>query len=286
MRVAMLMTLTTILLLLPLAAGAGEKAFTEPWERDFPKYYHELDTDPETGEPIKKIFDDETHGPQENFGVVVVHDNRPFATFSADRLEWQWGDEGEDLLLWDVVTWFGNDYNKLYFESEGKYLEKKDKIGEGALELLYGRSVASFWDVRAGVRYDIEPDPERAFLTVGVLGLAPLQFEVDANTYISEDGDISADIEMEYEILLTQRLHLVPRLKVGASLQDVPEYETWQGITGVTLGARLMYQIRREFAPYIGVTWQRKTGETGNNLEEDGKDIDSSSLILGVRFWF
>ena len=177
-------------------------------------------------------------------------------------------------------------FRKPYFESEGTWLEEDNEIGEAQLELLYGRSIASFWDLRLGLRHDIEPDPERTFVTLGLLGLAPQWFEVDAKAYVSEDGDVSASIEVEYELLLTQRLRLVPRLEVGASLQDVPEYETWEGITDVTLGARLLYQIHRKFAPYIGMTWNRKVGETEHMTKKMGDDIDSAAFVAGVRFWF
>ncbi|MHB8709908.1 MAG: copper resistance protein B, partial [Desulfuromonadales bacterium] len=90
----------------------------------------------------------------------------------------------------------------------------------------------------------------------------------------------------EYELMLTQRLILIPRLESHVSFQDLPEYEEWEGITDLTAGARLTYQIRRKLAPYIGVSWTRLLGETANRIEGRGGDVDSAAFIAGVRFWF
>lgn len=252
----------------------------------YPADYRDLDTDPQPGKDIQKYAVHGQEGPQKNFGIQPIHDNQVFATFKADRFEHQWREHDEELLLWDVAGWVGNDYNKLFIESEGEYSLSHDQMEEAGVELLYGRTIAKFWDLRAGVRHDFDPDPSRTFLALGLQGLAPLWFEIDATGYVSEDGDVSAKLEAEYELLLTQRLALAPRLEAGFSVQDVPEYETWQGITDITLGCRLMYHFRREFAPYIGVSWTRKLGETGHNIDKQGGDVDSAALVAGLRFWF
>lgn len=275
-----------ILALVPAAAFAAEGSFTDPGERGFPADYREAQSGPPAGKEIRKYAEDAQEGAQENFGVQPVHDNMLFATFRADRFEHQWREHGEEIVLWDVAGWFGADYNKLWLESEGEYSVDEEKVEGAEVELFYGRSIASFWDLRFGLRHDFEPDPERTFAVAGIQGLAPQWFEVEANAYLSEDGDVSAGLEVEYELMFTQRLHLIPRLEAGLSAQDVPEYEIWQGITDVELGARLIYQIRREFAPYVGVTWERKVGETAHNIDKMGGDVDSAAWIAGVRFWF
>lgn len=224
--------------------------------------------------------------PQQNFGVQPIHDNQVFATFKADRFEYQWREDGIEILLWDVQGWIGNDYHKLYLESEGEFRLEEDNVEEATVELLYSRNIDKFWDLQAGLRHDFEPHPERSFAAVGVQGLAPQWFEVDATAYLSDDGDVSAKVEFEYELMLTQRLILIPRLESHVSFQDLPEYEEWEGITDLTAGARLIYQIRRKLAPYIGVSWTRLLGETANRIEDRGGDIDSAAFIAGVRFWF
>lgn len=239
------------------------------------------------GEKILKYAEDAQLESQRNFGLQPIHDNQIFATFKADRFEHQWREGGIETLLWDVQGWIGNDYDKLYLKSEGEVRLDGDNKLEGAdIELLYSRNLAKFWDLQVGLRHDFEPDPERTFAALGFQGLAPQRFEVDATAYLSEDGDVSARIEVEYELMLTQRLVLIPRLETGLSLQDVPEYEQWQGMTDIEAGVRLLYHLRREFSPYVGVSWHRLIGETANRVASGGGDTDSAAFVAGLNFWF
>lgn len=270
---------------LPAAALAADSSFTNPEDRGFPADYPEVDTHPEKGEAIRKYADDAQSGAQENFGRKPAHDNEIFAVFSGDRLEYQTG-EGKDLLLWDLQAWVGEDYNKLWFKSEGTWLIDEEKFEEVQTELFYSRNIASFWDAKVGIRYDFKPDPDRTFAAFGVQGLAPLWFEVDATAYVSEDGDVSVALEAEYDLLLSQRLILEPRFEITIALQEVEEYGVGQGFNDIELGLRLRYEIRREFAPYIGVSWNRKLGETADLTEADGEDVDVTSFVVGVRMWF
>lgn len=270
---------------LPAAALGADSSFTNPENRGFPADYRDVDTHPEKGEAIRRYTDDAQSGAQENFGVQPVHDNEVFAVFRADRLEYQTG-EGKDLLLWDVQAWVGADYNKLWFKSEGTWLIDEEKFFEAQTELFYSRNIASFWDAQVGIRHDFKPAPDRTFAAFGVQGLAPLWFEVEATAYVSEDGDVSAALEAEYDLLLSQRLILQPRFETGIALQEVEEYGVGQGFNDIELGLRLRYEIRREFAPYIGVSWNRKLGETADLAEADGEDMDVISFVVGVRVWF
>lgn len=280
-----LMTLFVCLSLI-CCVQVSDSSAQETRGQTYPADYRDVETDPQVGEGIQRYAVDGQEGPQKNFGVQPIHDNQIFATFKADRFEHQWRENDEELLLWDVIGWAGNDYHKLFVESEGEVSLDEDEVEEAGVELLYGRTIAKFWDFQAGVRHDFEPTPSRTFLALGFQGLAPLWFEVDATGYVSEDGDVSAKLEAEYELLLTQRLAVAPRLEAGLSFQDVPEYETWQGITDITLGCRVMYHFRREFAPYLGVTWNRKVGETAHNVDKEGGDVDSTAFVAGLRFWF
>lgn len=277
--------LILLLALLPAASQAAEDRFTDPGERDFPADYEEVDTDPEPGEGIRKYAEDAQSGAPKNFGVQPVHDNEIFAAFFADRFEYQTR-EGNEVLLWDVQAWIGRDYNKLWFKSEGTRLLEDDEFEEAEVELFFSRNIATYWDLQAGVRHDFEPNPERTFAALGIQGLAPLWFELDATAYLSEDGDLSASIEVEYHLLLSQRLVLQPRFETGIALQEVEEFGVGQGINDIELGVRLRYEIRREFAPYIGFSWSRKLGETADLAEAEGEETDVASFVAGVRFWF
>jgi copper resistance protein B len=273
------------LTLLPAVALGADAPFSEPKDRGFPADYQDITTNPDTGATIKKHAEDAQTGAQENFGLQPVHDNEFFAVFRGDRLEYQ-SRESKAILLWDVQAWMGRDYNKLYLKSEGSWLIDDEKVDEASAELLYSRNIASFWDVQAGIRHDFRPDPDRTFAALGVQGMAPYWFEVDATAYVSEDGDVSAAMEVEYDLLLSQRLILQPRLETSIAVQEVEEYGVGQGFNDIELGLRLRYEIRREFAPYIGVSWNRKLGETADLAEAEGEDIDVTSFVVGVKMWF
>jgi copper resistance protein B len=280
-------TWVTILFLtwLPLTGALADEFHMDPDKHKPPTDHHELDTPRENGKEIQKYADDAQSGVQENFGPRPVHDNEIFAVFRGDRLEYQ-AKEGADTSLWDVQAWIGADYNKLWFKSEGLWLVDEDKFEEAEVELLYSRNVTTFWDLQAGARHDFKPEPTRTFAALGVQGLAPYWFEVEATAYVSEDGDLSANVETEYDLLLTQRLILQPRFEMNVALQEVKEYNTGRGINDIELGVRLRYEIRREFAPYIGISWGRKFGETADLAEDDGEDIDDTSFVVGIKVWF
>lgn len=228
---------------------------------------------------------DERYPPKQKFGDIdPVHDNEIFWTFRADRLEHHVTDD-EDKWVWEVDAWVGADYNKLYLKSEGEKIESGD-VEHSTLDVLYSRNVHSFWDLQAGIRHDFEPLPTRTFAALGFQGLAPQWFEVDTTMYLSDDGDLSLDFEVEYEIMLTQRLILVPRLETTITAQSVPEYNIGQGLTGIETGARLRYDIHRKFGPYIGISWMRKYFETADLIEADGGNIESTAFVAGIRIWY
>jgi copper resistance protein B len=273
------------LTLLPAVGPAAETPFADPEDSGFSTDYHEVETDPKAGQDIRKHAEEVHSGAQENFGVQPVHDDQIFAVFRVDRLEYQ-TNEGEANLLWDVQAWVGRDYNKLWFKSEGTYLFEMERVEEAEVELFYSRNIASFWDLQIGLRHDFEPDPSRTFAALGVEGLAPYWFEVDTTAYISDDGDISFNLETEYDLLLSQRLILQPRFETNIAVQEVEELNIGSGINDIELGLRLRYEIRRQLAPYIGVSWSRKLGETADLTEADGENIEVTSFVVGIKLWF
>lgn len=275
------------LLLVPVSTLALdlEKPLADPEDRDYPAGYRDIETDPEVGEGIRKHAEDGQEGPQQNFGIQPIPDNELFYIVRGDRFEYQ-SKEGDPTLVWDIQAWVGRDYNKLWFKTEGAYLLDEDKAEEVSTELLWSRTIASFWDVQAGIRHDFKPEPTRTFAALGVQGLAPYWFETEMTAYVSEDGDISAKIEFEYDLLFTQRLVLQPRLETKLAVQEVEEYGVGQGINDIVLGLRLRYEFTRKFAPYIGFSWSRKIGDTADLAEAEGKDVETFSFVGGLRFWF
>lgn len=215
----------------------------------------------------------------------TIDDDPVRAFFMADRLEYQYDDNGPDTRVWDLQGWVGRDWNKFWYKLEGEDVAGGETEA-AQIEALYARLVAPFWYLQAGVRHDLEPDPERSYAAIGIQGLAPYWFELDATAYLSEEGDLSASLEAEYDVLFTQRLVMQPRLETSFSASEVEELGLGQGFNEVELGLRLRYEIRREFAPYVGVTWSRKLGDTADLAEAADEDKERTAVVAGVRMWF
>ena len=269
-----------------MTMSAEEDKFVDAKDKNLPKDYHEIETTPEVGEPIKKYVMDDDAGAQENFGVQQAHDNGVFYKFIGDRLEQRF-QQGDNVILHDFQAWIGADYNKLWLKSEGEYNTSTNDHEETSVEALYSRNVSSFWDMQAGYRHDfISEADDRDFAAFGVQGLAPYWFEVEATSYLSDEGDVSAVLEAEYDLLLSQRLILQPRFETEVAVQDVEDYNIGSGITGFGTGLRLRYEVSRKFAPYAGISWEQATFETKDMLEDDDEQTNNTAFVIGVKSWF
>jgi copper resistance protein B len=193
--------------------------------------------------------------------------------------------KGNDGYRWDGEAWYGNDSNRavLKFKGEGEF---KGPLGNAEVQALYARPIGTYFNLQAGVRYDINPDPSRAYATIGFEGLAPYWFKVGGALFVSNKGDAHARLEGYYDLNITQRLILQPRAEVDIAAQKVPELKTGAGISTVEAELRLRYEIRREFAPYIGVTYERKTGRTADYARAAGEPAGVTSFVAGVKLFF
>ncbi len=215
-----------------------------------------------------------------------IMDQMLFGKVLVDQLELGFGDNA-NTYAWEADAWYGSDYNKVWFKTESEGLQ--DGGGEAAeLQALYSHLISPFFDVQAGLRYDIEPGPRsgRSFAVLGVQGLAPYWFETDTALFISEDGDVSFRGEFEYELLFTQRLILTPKFEFAIAAQDVPAYGIGSGLTSTELGLRLRYEIEREFAPYIGVSYEQTYGDTKEFALTAGEETSRTVFVAGIRVWF
>jgi len=206
-------------------------------------------------------------------------------TFSvlADRLEARIRD-GHDGYLWDAQAWVGGDIDKLWLKSEGEGMFGEG-IDDAELQVLWSRAIAPFFDFQVGARHDFEPDPERTHLVVGIQGLAPYEFEIDAAAFLSDEGDLTARFEGELDVLITQRLILQPRLEFDLAAQDVSEIGVGAGLSSVEAGLRLRYELAREFAPYVGIEYQQLVGNTADSARAAGEDVGGWTFVIGVRSW-
>lgn len=213
-----------------------------------------------------------------------VMDRQVFPYLLIDRLEYR-SQKGQDLRTWDMQGWIGGDYEKLWLKSEGE-ATVGGRTQDASLEALYARLISPFWYLQAGMRYEERPSPSRTSLALGVQGLAPYWFELDATAYVNQKGKFSARLEAEYDLLLTQRLILQPSVGTMYAGSAEAERGVGQGFNNVELGLRLRYEIRRQFAPYIGVTWSRKLGDTADLARSAGEDTTEKAVVAGLRVWF
>jgi copper resistance protein B len=213
-----------------------------------------------------------------------VMDKMAFTYFEVERLEYR-ANDGRNSLNWEAQGWAGTDVHKLWFKTEGGRFSD-GSYEDAEVQLLYSRTISDFWDAQAGLRYDIEPEPRRGFFVLGLQGLAKQFFEVDTALFVSDDGDVSARFEAEYELLLTQKLIAQASFETNVAAQKVRRLGIGSGVNDIELGLRLRYEIVREFAPYIGVQWERKLGRTAAFAREEGEDPDTLAFVAGIRFWF
>lgn len=197
-----------------------------------------------------------------------------------DRLE-QWDGNNASGQAWEASGWIGGNINRLWLRSDG---ERSDgRTGSSSLEALYGRSVSPWWDVLVGVRQDFRPADSRTWAAIGLQGLAPYKFESSATLYLGSGGQVLAKAEVEYDVLLTNRLILQPLLEATVAAKDEPEYGIGRGLNKVEAGLRLRYEISRRFAPYIGISHERSFGDAADYAGDHARD---TRWVAGVRMWF
>lgn len=192
---------------------------------------------------------------------------------------------GRDGYRWDAEGWFGGDINRFVVKSEGEGAFREG-VESAEIQALYSRAIGPYFNLQAGLRYDFRPNPARTYAVVGVEGLAPYWFEVGGSLFLSNKGELLGRLEGYYDQRLTQRLVLQPRVELDFAAQDVPETRTGAGLSTAELGLRLRYEITRQFAPYIGVSYDAKAGQTARYARADGEDPTTVNFVMGTRIWF
>ena len=206
----------------------------------------------------------------------MPHQEMPQWMLMADQLEWRNAQEG-DVYAWDAGAWYGYDLNKVLLRSEGEMLNGETEKAE--VRLAWDHAVAPYWNLLLGARHDIRPDaPQRDWAFVGVRGTAPYFVHTDAKLFVGEDSLVALRLTAEYELLLTQRLVLTPKLEANVYTREDRQHDINDGLSDVSAGLRLKYEIVRQFAPYVGVHWEKGYGITANR--------EDAMLVLGINAWY
>jgi copper resistance protein B len=200
-----------------------------------------------------------------------------------DQLEWQSNAGGTGLNV-DTRGWVGGDRDRFWFRAEGD--GDDGGVGNAQTHLFYGRRIARWWDLVAGIEQEFDPGPARTWAAFGIQGLAPYRFEIELTGYVGAEGRTHLRTEVEYELLLTNRLVLQPQLEMELFGKSDPERGIGAGLSTTDIGFRLRYEFKRELAPYIGVVWSNKWGETADFTEAAGEDAGGARFVAGLRLWF
>jgi copper resistance protein B len=214
---------------------------------------------------------------------VHMNDDPLVGMLRVDELEGQ-NASPDDALAWNLSAWLGHDSGRLLFRSEGDMTS--GEVDNGRAELLWSRPVTAWWDLVGGLRQDAGTGPGRTYGLIGLQGLAPYRFHVEADLFGGERGQVGTRLESRYEILLTNRLILQPRAELQAFGKDDSATGIGSGLSQLDLGLRLRYEIRRQFAPYVGVEWSGKFGDTADFASEADEPARDTRFVAGVRFWF
>jgi copper resistance protein B len=215
-------------------------------------------------------------------GGHAVHDEAIHTFVLFDQLEWQSG-RAADGVSWDARGWIGTDRDRVWLRTEGT--SGGGRLETGDVHLLYGRAISPWWDVVAGVRQDVRPGPAQTWAAVGIQGLAPYRIEIEATGYVGAGGRTQLRLEAEYELLITNRLVLQPLVEVELFGKDDPARGIGAGLSSIDTGLRLRYEIRRELAPYVGVTWHHTYFGTADAADAAGAPSEGARAVVGLRFW-
>ena len=193
--------------------------------------------------------------------------------------------QGSDAYRWDGEGWFGGDIDRFVVKTEGE-AAVRGGVESAEVQALYSRAIDPWFNLQVGVRQDFRPGPARTYATIGIEGIAPYWFEIEGALFLSDKGDLLGRIEGYNDQRITQKLILQPRVELNFAAQDVPANGIGSGLSDIELGLRLRYEIKREFAPYIGVSWERKLGDSARFARAAGDRVQATSLVIGIRTWF
>ena len=185
---------------------------------------------------------------------------------------------------WEGQGWAGTDYDKLWIKSEGTV--SNGRVDDGQQQFLYSRAVTTYFDLQGGLRSDIDSRPTRNWAAFGIQGLAPYFFDLQVTGFASSEGHLAAKLEASYDLLLTQQLILQPQVELNLYSKADPARLVGAGFSDIDTGLRLRYEFDRKFAPYIGVVYDGKFGQTANFARRASESTGSVRFAFGVRVWF
>lgn len=218
----------------------------------------------------------------QSFGMEGTDD--PLLTMvSLDEFERRLGN-GDDKNVVKALAWVGKDINKVFFKYRTEFTDDETESSE--IQALYSRAITANWDLQAGFRQDFTPNPDEQWIALGLYGVSPYFFEVDSSIFIADEGQIGLRLEAEYEAMLTQKWVLSPEIEVNFYAEEDQERGYGDGLSNIELGLRLRYEVNRQFAPYIGINWEKQIGDAADFARNEGENSSETSFVIGLNTWF
>ena len=201
-----------------------------------------------------------------------------------NQLEGRWNGTNSEFR-WDGQGWVGTDYDKLWIKSEGT-LQGNGTLEDGQQQFLYDRAITTYFDLQGGLRSDLDSRPTRNWAALGIQGLAPYFFDLELTGFVSGEGHLAGKLQASYDLLLTQRLILQPQIELNIYSKADPARLVGAGYSDIDTGLRLRYEYTRTFAPYLGVVYEGKFGQTAIFARQAGESTGDFRFAFGVRVWF
>lgn len=223
-------------------------------------------------------------GMEAGAAMPPVMDRGVFAHVLLDQFEGRTDGSRTDFR-WDGQGWLGTDYDKLWIKSEG-FVRSDGKVDDGRHEFLYDRAITTYFDLQGGLRADLDSRRTRNWAAFGIQGLAPLFFDLEATAYVSDQGHFAGRVQASYDLLIIQRLILQPEIELNLYSKADPARLVGAGLSDIDTGLRLRYEFSRKFAPYLGVAYEGKFGQTAGFARNAGEGTGAARFVFGVRTWF
>ena len=193
---------------------------------------------------------------------------------------------------WATSAWIGDDLTRLRLQNSGVIDDSGHIDNEGGTRgigsrFFYSRRISDYWDAKAGVQFTVfDQGVTRSGFIAGVEGVAPYGIHLDAVLGVSQTGVVSARLDATYDVLLSQKLIAQPFAEAMLASQDDPAIQLGSGLARWEVGLRLRYEIAKEVAPYIGVSFEQFTGTTASLVAAEGGPTSNLRALVGLKVWF
>lgn len=191
-----------------------------------------------------------------------------------DALQMKYDNNKDKTFEWDMNAWLGYDLNKIYIYSEG---ERTKSENESENQIVWSNAIAPYWDIQYGLGIDKTKENTKNWAVLAFSGMSSYFFEIRTAFLLDDNGNLGLRASAENEFLLTQKLRINVNSELSAYSKDDEKYEIQRGFSSLSLGANLKYEITKEFAPYIGLVYDKSFGDNTSS---------ATSLVLGISLWF